>query len=122
MRGPQWGTRRPTAVAAVVGLVLAVVLSAAAPSPWSGGWRSAGTGAALWVLQGTDTHPSTAPRALSGGAEHLPAPGQPRSLTFTGTSAEVPVLVRLARYDVRPAGDPRRVAQRAVTPRSPPAR
>ncbi|WP_068923011.1 hypothetical protein [Planobispora rosea] len=107
----------------MVGLVLAVLLSAAAPSAWSGGWRSAdaATGTALWVLQGTDTHPSTAPRVLSGGAEHLPVPGQPRSLTFAGTSAEDPVLVRLARYDVRPAGDPRRVTQRAVTPRSPPA-
>ena len=47
MREPRWGTPRPTATV-VVSLVLMVVLSAIAPSPWSGGWKPTNAGSSLW--------------------------------------------------------------------------
>ncbi|MBB5968103.1 hypothetical protein [Planomonospora venezuelensis] len=105
----------------MVGLVLAVVLAAVAPSSWSGGWRSTGSDSGLWVPQSSGAHQSTAPRFLSGGAEHLPAPGQPRSLPAAGAAAALLLLVPLVRLGAGPAAGPRRTLRRVVTPRSPPA-
>ncbi|MFC4058840.1 hypothetical protein ACFOWE_11075 [Planomonospora corallina] len=120
MREPRWGTRRPTAGAAVVGLVVMVVLAAVAPSSWSSGWRA--TDAAVAVV---DSHPgmahqSTAPRLLPGGTEHLPTPAQPRALSAVGAAAALLVLLPIALFGAGPVTGCRRGARRVVTPRSPP--
>lgn len=122
MREPRWGTRRPTAAAAVVGLVLVVVLTAVAPSFWpSGGWGHTDSGTSLWVPQSGGAQQSTAPRLLAGGAEHLPMPGQLRSLPAVGATVTALVLVSSLWLSTGPAATPRRDVQRVVTPRSPPS-
>lgn len=120
MREPRWVTPRPTAAAAVVGLVLAVVLSAVAPSSWSGGWRPADADTSLWIPQTVGAHPSTAPRLVPGGTEHLPTVGQLRHLLGVSAVAVASVLVLLAWLNAGPAANPRRGVQRIVTLRSPP--
>jgi hypothetical protein len=119
MREPRWGTPRPTAKA-VVSLVLMVVLSAAAPSPWSGGWKSTDAGSSLWVPHSHGVHQATAPRLLVGGAEHLPTPGQLRSLLAVGTVVASPALLSPAWLPTGPAAVARCDVQRVVTSRSPP--
>ncbi|MFJ2030264.1 hypothetical protein [Streptosporangium sp. NPDC087985] len=119
MREPRWGTPRPTAAAAAVSLVLVVILAAIAPSPWSGGWRPTDVGTSLWVPQTNGTHHSTAPRLLAGGAEHLPTPGQLRSLLAVGSGAAA-ILLSAAWLSTGPASVPRRDVQRVVSSRSPP--
>ncbi|MGV9778975.1 hypothetical protein [Streptosporangium sp. NPDC003464] len=116
MREPRWVTPRPTAAAAVVGLVLAVVLSAVAPSPWSGGWRPTVADTGLWVPPPAGAHQSTAPS----GTEHLPTPGQLRHLLAVVAAVASPVLLLLAWLNAGPAANPRRTVQRIVTLRSPP--
>ncbi|MEU1876237.1 hypothetical protein ABZ470_02925 [Streptosporangium sp. NPDC020072] len=120
MREPRWGTPRPTAVTAV-GLLLVLLLAAVSPSPWSGGWRPADAGTGFWV-PGTDTagH-STAPRLLAGGTEHLPTPGQLRSLLAVGATVATPGPPPSTWRPTGPAAAPRHDVQRAVTSRSPPA-
>ncbi|MDP9866964.1 MULTISPECIES: hypothetical protein [Streptosporangium] len=120
MREPRWVTPRPTAAAAVVGLVLAVVLSAVAPSPWSGGWRPTGADTGLWVPPPAGAHQSTAPRLTPSGTEHLPTPGQLRHLLAVVAAVASPVLLLLAWLNAGPAANPRRTVQRIVTLRSPP--
>ncbi|GAA3116026.1 hypothetical protein [Streptosporangium carneum] len=119
MREPRWGTPRPAA-ATVVGLVLVLLLAAVAPSTWSGGWRPAETGASLWVPQSDGTHRSTAPRLLAGVAEHLPTPGQLRSLLVVGVTTATPVLLTAAWLATGPSDVPRGDVQRVVTSRGPP--
>ncbi len=119
MREPRWGTPRPTA-AAVVGLILAVVLAAVAPSSWSGGWRHTGADTALWTPQFDGAHQSTAPRLLPGGAEHLPAPGQPRSLPAVGAAPAAAAPPPSGWLPTGPAAVPRGDVQRTVTSRGPP--
>ncbi|MBG0817708.1 hypothetical protein [Planomonospora sp. ID82291] len=124
MREPRWSARRPAAVAAAVGLVFVVLLFAAAPSSWSAGWSadrgSAEAGTGLRLPDTGGTHPSTAPRVLAGGAEHLPTPGQLRSLPAVGEPAALLVLLPLALLGTGPVTGSRRCARRVVTPRSPP--
>ncbi len=120
MREPRWGTRRPTALAAVVGLVFVVLFYAIAPSSWSTGRFSAEAGTSLQIPHTGGTHQSTAPRVLAGGAEHLPTPGQLRSLPAVGEPAALLVLLPLALLGAGPVTGFRRCARRVVTPRSPP--
>ncbi|MBB4937235.1 hypothetical protein FHR32_001540 [Streptosporangium album] len=101
-------------------LVLVVILAAIAPSPWSGGWQPTDTGTSLWVPQTDGSHHTTAPRLLAGGAEHLPTPGQLRSLLAVGATVTHPLLLSPAWLSTGPAAIPRRDVQRVVTSRSPP--
>ncbi|MEV7009822.1 hypothetical protein [Streptosporangium sp. NPDC051022] len=119
MREPRWGTPRPTA-AAVVGLVLVVVLAALTPSSWSGVWRPADSGTSLWVPQADGAHQATAPRLLTGGAEHLPTAGQLRSMPAVGTAGAASTSPADIWLSTGPASIPRRDVQRIVTSRSPP--
>ncbi|GHE44285.1 hypothetical protein GCM10017673_53030 [Streptosporangium violaceochromogenes] len=121
MREPRWGTRRPAAAATVVGLVLVVVMAAVTPSSWlSGGWGPSVSNTGLWAPPAVDTHHSTAPRLLTGGAEHLPAPGQLRSLPVAGAVAASLIPLSPAWRSTGPAAVPRRDVGHIVTSRSPP--
>lgn len=121
MREPRWGTRRPAAAATVAGLVLVVVMAAVAPSSWlSGGWGPSPSGTGLWASPTADAHHSTAPRLLTGGAEHLPAPGQLRALPVAGAVAAPLIPLSPAWLSTGPAAVPRRDVGHVVTSRSPP--